>query len=173
MGMRSGKVLKGVTRSRTGKAAKPVKRRVKPKTVIKRQAAPRKVVTRTVEVDPNRTLRDLARRIVDLTIANDEPGMLALYAANVESKEAAMPASTGIDAIKAKFEGWRNMVTDATFVPVSITADGNVVMIEWSGRVTLAATGRLAELDEIAVHEIRNGKIVKERFYYDPSVLQG
>jgi len=25
----------------------------------------------------------------------------------------------------------------------------------------------------VAVHEIANGKIVKELFYYDPSVLQG
>jgi ketosteroid isomerase-like protein len=65
------------------------------------------------------------------------------------------------------------MVTDAVFTPVSVVADGNTVVIEWAGRVTLASSGRLAELNEVAVHEIRNGRIVKERFFYDPSVLQG
>jgi ketosteroid isomerase-like protein len=67
---------------------------------------------------------------------------------------------------------WRSMVTDAAFLPRSVVADGHTIVIEWDGRVTLAASGRVAELNEVAVHEIENGKIVRERFYYDPSVLQ-
>lgn len=189
MGMRSGKVLKSSKTGRSGKAAAKKGKRVAAKTRAKavakpRAAAPKAVakpkvvtktvtVTKTVEVDRNRALREYAQRLIDLTIANDEPGMLALYADNVESKEATAPASVGLDAIKAKFQMWQSMVTDAVFTPVSVVADGNTIIIEWSGRVTLAASGRLAELDEVAVHEIRNGKIVKERFFYDPAVLQG
>ena len=181
MGMRSGKVLKGSKTGRSGRAAKGKSvARAKPKGATKRRpaaAAPPKVVTKTVtktvEVDRNRAIRDFARRLVDLTIANDEPGMLALYADDIESKEATSPASVGLDAIKEKFKMWQSMVTDAVFTPVSVVADGNTIVIEWSGRVTLAGSGRLAELDEVAVHEIRDGKIVKERFFYDPSVLQG
>lgn len=168
MGMRSGKVLK---------AAKKTVARAKPKSAPARKAAAPKVVTKTVtktvEVDRSRALRVLAQRIVDLTIANDDDATLALYADAIESKEANNPASVGIDAIKQKFAMWRGMASDAAFTPRTVVVDGTTIMIEWEGRVTLAASGRVVDLVEVAVHEIRGGKIVKERFYYDPSVLQG
>ena len=131
------------------------------------------MVTRTVEVDRNRALRALAQRIIDVTIANNDDATLALYADGIESKEANNPPSFGIDAIKQKFAMWRGMVSDAAFTPRSVVADGNTIVIEWEGRVTLAASGRVADLNEVAVHEIAGGKIVKERFFYDPAVLQG
>jgi ketosteroid isomerase-like protein len=162
--MRSGKVLKAAKKSPARKVAKAA--------AVKAKSAPR-TVTKTVEVDRNRVLRALAQRIVDVTVANDDAATLALYGDNIESKEANNPASTGIDAIKQKFAMWRGMVSDAAFTPRSVVVDGHMIVIEWEGRVTLAASGRLVDLNEVAVHEIANGKIVKERFYYDPSVLQG
>jgi ketosteroid isomerase-like protein len=175
MGMRSGKVLTAAKRT-----AKKPKKAAAAKRVAVKAAAPKvvtkvveKVVTKTVEVDRNRAVRELAQRIVDVTIANNDEGMYALYAANVESKEASNPASVGLEALRQKFAMWRSMVTDSTFTPRSVVADGKTIVIEWSGRVTLAASGRMVELDEVAVHEIVGGKIVKERFYYDPSLLQG
>jgi ketosteroid isomerase-like protein len=177
MGMRSGKVLKAA--KRTVKKA-PKLKAAKAKRATAKAAAPKvvtkiveKVVTKTVEVDPNRALRQLAQRIVDATIANDDEGMYALYAEGVESKEASNPASVGIEALRQKFAMWRSMISDATFTPRTVVADGKTIVIEWSGRVTLAASGRLVDLDEVAVHEIAGGKIVRERFYYDPSLLQG
>lgn len=173
MGMRSGKVLKAARKTAArAKSAKPRAAKPKAAKAAARPAAP-KVVTKTVEVDRNRALRELAQRIVDVTIANDDDAMLALYADSIESTEASNPPSVGIDAIKQKFAMWRGMVSDAVFTPVSVIADGRTIVIEWQGRVTLAASGRVAEMNEVAVHEIANGKIVKERFYYDPSVLQG
>jgi ketosteroid isomerase-like protein len=174
MGMKSGKVLKATKaksvarRAKKSKASKSVVKTA-PKTA---KTAP-KVITKTVEVDRNEALRGLAQRIVDLTIANDDAASLALYADDIESREASMPASVGIDAIKQKFMMWRNMVTDAVFTPRSVVADGRTIVIEWDGRVTLAASGRVVDFPEVAVHEIAGGKIVKERFYYDPSLLQG
>ncbi len=172
MGMRGGKALK---------LKKPAKKVAK-KTAAKKVAARPKVVTRTVTkvvtktvtktVDKNAALRALAQRIVDLTVANRDEEMLALYADNVESREANNPPMVGIDAIREKFTMWRSMVSDAAFLPRSVVADGNIIVIEWDGRATLAASGRVAELLEVAVHEIENGKIVRERFYYDPAVLQ-
>jgi ketosteroid isomerase-like protein len=167
--MKSGKVLKAAKKTAArAKSAKPkaAKRAAPPKVVTK-------VVTKTVEVDRNRALRALAQRIVDVTITNNDEATLALYADFIESKEANNPASVGIDAIKEKFKMWRGMVSDSTFTPRSVTVDGHSIVIEWQGRVTLAATGRVAEMNEVAVHEIAGGKIVKERYYYDPSVLQG
>ena len=111
--------------------------------------------------------------MVDLTVKHDDEGCLALYAPNVESIEAGQAPTVGIEAIKQKFVMWRGMVSDAAFTPRTVVVDGHTIVIEWEGRVTLAASGRLVDLNEVAVHEIANGKIVKERFYYDPSVLQG
>jgi ketosteroid isomerase-like protein len=167
MGMKSGKVLKAAKKT-ARRAAKP--KASAPKTVTK---IVEKVVTKTVEVDRNRTLRELAQRIVDLSLANDDAATLVLYADNVESREASMPASVGIEAIKQKFAMWRGMVSDAVFTPRSIVADGRTIVIEWDARVTLAASGRLVDFTEVAVHEIAGGKIVKERFFYDPLLLQG
>jgi ketosteroid isomerase-like protein len=107
-----------------------------------------------------------------VTLANDDEATLALYADDIESREASSPPTRGIEAIKQKFAMWRGMVTDAAFTPRSVAVDGRTIIIEWDGRVTLAANGRVAELNEIAVHEIDGGRIVRERFYYDPSLLQ-
>jgi ketosteroid isomerase-like protein len=171
--MRSGKALKPTKPARKPAAKKaPARPVAAKKSAAKAPAAKPKVVTRTVTVDRNAELRALAQRIVDLTIGNHEDEMLALYADNVESREAANPPMVGIDAIREKFKAWSGMVSDAAFTPRSVCADGNVIMIEWEGRVTLAASGRVAELNEVAVHEIEHGKIVRERFYYDPAVLQ-
>lgn len=171
MGMRSGKALK----LKKTAAKRVVKKKAAPQPKRKAAAAPKpkaKVVTRTVTVDRNAALRALAQRIVDVTVANDDEGMFALYAADVESREASNPPTRGVGALREKFVAWRGMASDAAFLPRAVVADGHIIVIEWSGRVTLAATGRVVELNEVAVHEIEHGKIVRERFYYDPALLQ-
>lgn len=173
MGMRRGKALKPTKKTAAKRVAKKTPA---PKPKAKRAAAAPKakarVVTRTLTVDHNAALRALAQRIVDVTVANDDEAMLALYAHDVESREAANPPMVGLAALREKFAAWRAMVSDAAFLPRSVVADGHTVVVEWSGRVTLAATGRVVELNEVAIHEIEHGKIVRERFYYDPALLQ-
>jgi len=116
-------------------------------------------------------IRGLARRIVELTTANAED-LSELYADDVESIEMNMPAMVGLDAIRKKLEGWNDMVSDPSFTAANVWVDGNNVIIEWIGDVTLKATGKRAQLREIAIHEIKNGKIARERYYYDPAALQ-
>lgn len=116
-------------------------------------------------------MRALAQHIVDVSLGGDDEAILALYASDIESSEAGQPAAVGIDALRAKFAGWRSMTTDTQFEPRRVVADGNVIVIEWVGRVTLAASGRQVEMHEVAVHEIRNGKIAREAFFYNPAVL--
>jgi ketosteroid isomerase-like protein len=118
-------------------------------------------------------MRALAQHIIDVSLSHDDEAILALYADDVESIEAGQPAASGIEALRAKFAGWRSMTTDNVFEPRRVVVDGNVIVIEWVGRVTLAASGRQAELHEVAVHEIRNGKIAREAFFYDPAALAG
>jgi len=123
--------------------------------------------------DPDAAMRALARHIVDVSLGNDDEAILALYAPTIESSEAGQPPSVGLDALRAKFAGWRSMTTDTTFEPRRVVVDGNVIVIEWIGRVTLAASGRRAELHEVAVHEIESGKIAREAFFYNPAALAG
>lgn len=113
-----------------------------------------------------------------MTLAGEEPGVeqnddaiLALYADDAESIEAGQPPTRGHDALRSKYAMWRGMVSQSRFEPRRIAVDGNVIVIEWLGKVTLAGSGREAELHEIAVHEIADGKIVREAFFYNPAAL--
>jgi ketosteroid isomerase-like protein len=166
------KIKKG---ARKAARTKPAPRTVAPKpakraTAAKRRGGPPKKAARRTN-NSNAAMRALARHIVDVSLGNDDEAILALYADDVRSSEAGRPAETGKDALRAKFAGWRSMTTDTAFEPRRVVVDGNVIVIEWVGRVTLAASGRQAEMHEVAVHEIRNGKIVREAFFYDPAAL--
>jgi ketosteroid isomerase-like protein len=153
---------KALPRKKAARAAK------KPKVAAKARRAP---ATRPVAARPDQAVRDLAKRIVELTVAGDDEATLGLYADGIESTEMGMPTSVGLDAIRQKFVGWRNMVSQSAFRPRRVCVDGNTIMIEWDGRVTLAANGKVVDLLEVAVHEIENGKIARERYYYNPAAL--
>ena len=116
-------------------------------------------------------VRALARRIVETTLSNDDEGAFALYADNVESIEPGQPPMRGIDAIRQKFAGWRTMVSSAHFDPRRVCVDGKTIVIEWVGDCTLAATGKQVRLHEVAIHEVRDGKIKRELFFYDPATF--
>lgn len=140
--------------------AKAVTKPVARPAAARRPAAPRP--------DP---VRELARRLIDVTVAEDDEAAFALYAPDIESTEPGQPPVRGLGAIRQKYAGWRQMTSASHFEPRRTAVDGNTIMIEWVGTVTLAGTGKTVELRELAVHEIENGKIVREAYYYDPSVL--
>jgi len=143
--------------------------KAKPRAAARPTAAPARRPPAAPATNP---VRQLAQRLVALTINHQDEQALAYYADNVESREPGMPPMTGMDAIRQKFVQWRSMVSDATWTARSVAVEGNTIVIEWSGRVTFA-DGRQVDFDEIAVHEVENGKIVRERFYYDPSIMRG
>ena len=127
--------------------------------------------TRVPAAPARNPVRELAQRIVDLTVNHDDESSFALYAANVQSIEPGQPPMVGIEAIKQKFAGWHAMAPQSTWRARSVTVDGNTIVIEWEGDVTFA-TGKQATLNEVAIHEVENGKIVRERFYYDRAAIQ-
>lgn len=147
----------------------------KPKAAAKAKAGAKartKTATRPARKgDATTAMRALAQRIVDVTLSDDDDAILGLYAADVESSEAGNPPEIGLEALRAKYVGWRQMTSATAFEPRSIVVDGNVIVIEWLGHITLAASGRQVDMREVAIHEIRDGKIVRESFYYNPSVL--
>jgi hypothetical protein len=62
------------------------------------------------------------------------------------------------------------MQSGTTWKPRNVWTGKNTVCIEWDSTVNLR-DGRTVQLREIAVHEIKNGKIQNERFYYNPGDL--
>jgi ketosteroid isomerase-like protein len=155
---------KATKKSRVAARAKKPARR---KPAIRKAASP----SRAPAAPARNPLRELAQRIVDLTVNHDDDGAFQLYAANVESSEPGQAPSVGIEAIRQKFAGWHAMAPQATWRARSVGVEGNTIIIEWVGDVTFA-TGKRATLNEVAIHEIENGKIVRERFYYDRSAIQ-
>ena len=146
-------------------------RSAKRSTTKKKPATKARKKTRAAAPRSSDAVRALARRIVAVTTASDDEATLALYADDVESTEQGQPTMRGIDSIRQKFAGWRSMVSEAHFEPRRVCVDGNTIVIEWVGHVTLAASGKQAEMHEVAIHEIRGGKIVREAYFYDPSAL--
>lgn len=156
------RVKKKVTKS-PRKAAKPALR----KPVVAKATRPQ----RAPAAPARNPVRELAQRIVDLTLKHDDDGCLALYAANVESIEPGQPVFVGVEALRKKFAGWRATAPQSTWQARTVGVDGNTIVVEWEGNVTFA-TGKQATMHEVAIHEVENGKIVRERFYYDRSAMQ-
>jgi hypothetical protein len=95
-----------------------------------------------------------------------------LYSPKIVSIESVgseeMPAEmTGIDAIRQKNEGWfqNNEVHKAE-------ANGpfvgeNQFAVQYTFDVTFKPTGQRTEMSEMALYTVKDGKIVREQFFYN------
>lgn len=72
----------------------------------------------------------------------------------------------GLDAIKKKGTEFNNMVEEmhGGFVGEPIVA-GNYIAVAMGMDVTMKGAGRM-KMDEIVLYEVKDGKIVKEQFFY-------
>ena len=139
------------TRKRVAKAKRPARR-------TKRAARPAK---------PD--IAAVARRIVRATQKPDFP-FVTLYAPECTSAEPRGEPARGHAGIEEKNARWAQMQTSSRWKARNVWTGRNTVCIEWEGEVTLR-DGRKVSLSEVAVHEIKGGKILHERFYYDPAAL--
>ncbi len=115
------------------------------------------------------TIEGLAQRIVRTMTKPGSIPLRELYAENATSKESGpMPPAVGLAAIEAKGAGFEAMVKEQSWKAAHVWTRGNAIAIEWVGRIAFK-NGRSIDLSEIAVHEVKNGKIVAERYYYDPA----
>ena len=95
-----------------------------------------------------------------------------LYAENAESIEPAhanakgMPNAKGREELKKKGEAFNQMVEEmhGGFSTEPVVA-GNHFAVGMGTDVTFKGQGR-SKMDEIAVYEVRDGKIVKEQFFF-------
>jgi ketosteroid isomerase-like protein len=117
-------------------------------------------------------LEALARKIVRMsqgpTFGAAE--IRALYHPDAVSVEANGQSATGYAALEAKMKGWEQMTSAMVSKARNVWTGRNAICIEWDSTVTMR-DGRTVELRETAVHEIKNGKIQSERYYYNPGAL--
>jgi ketosteroid isomerase-like protein len=94
----------------------------------------------------------------------------ALYQPDCVSIEANGGTAVGYAGLEEKMKGWEQMTAGMVSKPRNVWTGRNTICIEWDSTVTLR-DGRTVQLRETAVHEIKNGKIQSERYYYDPAAL--
>jgi ketosteroid isomerase-like protein len=148
-------------------AARRPKRR---KTTARRKPARKPAARKPARRAPGDSLDALARKFVRATQRPESFSVVELYAPDCVSIEAAGNADRGHAGIEAKGKRWEAMQSSSKWTARNILTGKNVICIEWEAEVTLR-DGRVVKLPEVAVHEIKNGKIARERFYYNPMLL--
>jgi len=114
----------------------------------------------------------LARKIIRLTQVPSfgDAELRALYHEDATSQEAAGNVARGWAGLTEKNARWSQMQSGATWTAKRFWVGRDTICIEWDATVNLR-DGRTVKLPEIAVHEIKGGKIQNERFYYNPLLL--
>ena len=169
-------------------ASKPARRKAAPRRVSALESLTRKIV-RVARRKPARkktaskparrkaapprvsALEPLARKIVQVTTGDPSQFSFAeLYAEGATSTEATGETVTGFAGLEQKLRQWESMQEHTVWKPLNVFLNPDTICIEWDAEVKFR-DGRVVNLREIAVHDVKNGKIVAERYYYNPMTL--
>jgi ketosteroid isomerase-like protein len=90
------------------------------------------------------------------------------YAPDVVMQENNEPPRTSLQASIDRQDKGTAGVTVNEFAPRNIVVDGDHAAIEWVLDIT-APDGSHIHVEEFALQTWKDGKIIRERFYYDPS----
>jgi len=117
------------------------------------------------------TTKDVANRLHELFNEGKwEQAQNELFANDAESveppKSQGMQSVKGLDAIRKKGQQFNDMVEEmhGGYVSDPVVA-GNYVAFAMGMDCTYKGMGR-QKMDEIAIYEVKDGKIVKEQFFY-------
>ena len=162
--------------TRSKKTRKPA-----PKKAARKAAAPKKAAPKATKKAPSKAAAPkpasagsaaeaLARKIVRATQNTALFDIRELYAPDATSREATGDVATGYAGLEAKMKQWESMQMGTTWRPRNVFVKGDTICIEWDATVKLR-DGRTVSLPEVAVHQVKNGKIATERYYYNPTAL--
>ena len=157
-------------RSKARKASASRRTVAKPQKAAARGSAKASVGTAKPRAAAGSGLLALARKIVRATREPERFDLRDLYAEGAVSREASGDIATGFAELEAKLARWDSMQERTEWTPRKVFAEGDSICIEWDATVW-TRDGRVVPLAEVAVHEVRDGKIVSERFYYNPRVF--
>lgn len=119
------------------------------------------------------SLMALGQTIVALNNRHDMAGLMALYAPRVTSVEAmaptdgVSPVSRGRRAIEGKWKWWsdNHEVHSAQASGPFLHGEDRIGVI-YELDVTHKASGQRMTMKELAIYTIRDGKVVREEFFY-------
>jgi len=151
----------GTARKRTPRSQAVAPARKKAAKTTRRRSAPRTA---------SGGMEAVARRIVRAGIDPAKFVIADLYTPDCTSQEASGEVVRGHAGLEQKLRQWESMQSHAVFRARNVWTGPKTVCVEWEGKVTLR-DGRTVDLEEVAVHHIRNGKIHAERYYYNPMAL--
>ena len=117
------------------------------------------------------TTKDVANRLHELFKENKwmeaQQELFSDDAESIEPKDSpGMKSVKGIDAIRKKGEDFNNMVEEVHggWVSEPIVA-GKYISVAMGMDCTYKGMGR-QKMDEIVLYEVKDGKIIKEQFFY-------
>ena len=118
------------------------------------------------------SLDALARKIVRLTQMPDfgDAELRALYTRGLHLAGGGGQTSLAARRARGEAKRWAQMQSGTTWKATNVWVGPKTICIEWDATVN-TRDGRTVNLPEVAVHEIKGGKIQSERFYYNPIVL--
>ncbi len=120
---------------------------------------------------PTPSVESVARKIVRVTKNLSQLKLADLYSESCSSIEPGPGEPVvGLEALDQKLASWMSSVEQQTWKPRNVWIKGNTIAIQWDAELKFK-DGRSVAFEEVAVREVRGGKIVAERYYYDPSVL--
>ncbi len=93
------------------------------------------------------------------------------YAENVSTQENQNPPMVGFQANRDREVAFIATIADLKYYRAeSVFVDGDETVIRWVGEY-VGTDGNTYHWDEIAVQRWKDGKVIAERFYYDPASL--
>jgi SnoaL-like domain len=117
------------------------------------------------------TTKDVANRLYELFKENKwmeaQQELFSNDAESIEPKDSpGLQSVKGIDAIRKKGEDFNNMVEEVHggWVSEPLVA-GKYITVAMGMDCTYKGMGR-QKMDEIALYEVKDGKIIKEQFFY-------
>ncbi len=89
-----------------------------------------------------------------------------IFLSEISNMAGKLETITGMDAIREKNKGFQSMVEEMHGgYTKELTVFGNNIFMEMGMDATMKGMGRM-NMNEMAHYEVKDGKIISERFYY-------
>jgi ketosteroid isomerase-like protein len=106
-------------------------------------------------------------------VSGDHAGAIErYYTEDASMQENAAPPRVGRDGLVAHERAVLERMAKVVSVCVSSTLEGDRVAIHWNFELT-DKDGKTRRFDEVAWQEWRDDRIFRERFFYDPTKING
>lgn len=120
------------------------------------------------------TTMEVATRLVELVKAHQESKAIdELYHPDIVSIEAGgeMRESKGADACRGKAEWFNSQFENKGVGVLGPYPNDDKFAVHYVYHLTTKEGGHNFDMSEIALYQVKDGKIVWEKFYYDPSLM--